>query len=184
MILLKIIIAKKQSLIWIFPSRIPFLDFSIPDPLSGFFHPGSATLNYFLPRKLFLNSGKYDTSCLSFWIRIFFIPNPDPGSRSLKAVDPGSTTLVVNDESCLKTLSWCCLTALRMFPTRSVYKFFLLRYFRNRPNRYRSTAVFGVFRIRKSTVILARRTECNFAATFLWSNTVFIRLLAVDSQLL
>ncbi len=76
-------------------SRIRF--FSIPD--ANCFHPGSELFpsrihikefQYFIPKKWFLSSRKYDPGCSS---RIpdsdpDFLPIPDPGAK--KAPDPGS----------------------------------------------------------------------------------------------
>jgi hypothetical protein len=67
--------------------------FSIPDPRSEFFHPGSRIrikeFKYFNP-KWFLTSRKYDPSCSSrIRILTFYLSRiPDPGAQ--KAPDPGS----------------------------------------------------------------------------------------------
>jgi uncharacterized Zn-finger protein len=60
--------------------------FSIPDPGSVFFHPGSRihikALKYFTNKNLFLSSRKYDLGCSSR------IPDPDPEFYPSRILDP------------------------------------------------------------------------------------------------
>ncbi len=64
----------------------------IPDPGSGSASKNPSLIN---PKKLFLNSRKYDRGCSSRIRILTFYPSriPDPGIK--KALDPGSATLPV-----------------------------------------------------------------------------------------
>ncbi len=72
----------------------------IPDPRSKFFHPisriqgqkalgseSSLKYGYFLPKKLFKCSWKYDLWC---WSRVRIISIPDPEAKGIQIPDPGA----------------------------------------------------------------------------------------------
>jgi hypothetical protein len=72
-------------------------DFSITDPGSKFFHPGSASKNfkYYSPKKWFLSSRIFDPGCSSRIRILTFYPSwmPDPGVKKAPNLVSGSATL-------------------------------------------------------------------------------------------